>query len=159
MGSGCVTYHRNGAMLAEFEIIGRVARITDLTAKRESNATHLVSVASTKSWQDEQSRAWQEKTFFHTLTVYSSLVVRGLEVGDLVRFIGDIESWRSQEEGSQEWRNGTTLVLKHRRILARKRQQGGEETGGPSPSNGSDYAARGEQPTAERSQSYARQAR
>ena len=131
-------------MLAEFEIIGRVARVTDLSNKRESNATHLVSVASTKSWQHEQSREWQEKTFFHTLTVYAGLsnVVRGLDVGDLVRFIGDIESWQTQDGDTQEWRSGTTLVVKHRRILTRKRQQGGEEASDLSTPSGPDHSAR-----------------
>jgi single-stranded DNA-binding protein len=115
-------------MLAEFEVIGRVSRITDLSARRESNTFRLVTVATTKSWKNADEQ-WQEKTFFHTLTVYSGLagLAQGLDVGDLVRFAGDIESWSTKVEGSDEYRQGVTLVARERRILMRKRQSGTDE--------------------------------
>ena len=67
-------------MLAEFEIIGRIARISDLEGKNGTAA--LLSVASTESWQKDG--AWKEKTYFHTLTVRKGLenVARDLNVGD-----------------------------------------------------------------------------
>ena len=103
-------------MLAEFEIIGRIARISDLEGKNGTAA--LLSVASTESWQKDG--AWKEKTYFHTLTVRKGLenVGKDLNVGDLVRFTGEIQSWHSETEG--EHRNGVSLVALSRRILARK---------------------------------------
>jgi hypothetical protein len=114
-------------MWADFDMTGRITRVTDLT-DRKTAAAYLVTLATTRSWKEK--RQWKEKTFFHTLTIYDGFdeLVTGLEVGDLVRFRGDIESWSTRIEGTDDYRQGVTLVARNRRIIARKRK-GGDETG------------------------------
>jgi len=112
-------------MWADFDMTGRITRITDLT-DRQHAAAYLVTVATTRSWKEK--RQWKEKTFFHTLTVYDGFedVVEGLGIGDLVRFKGDIESWSTRIDGTDDYRQGVTLTARTRRIITRKRK-GGEE--------------------------------
>lgn len=113
-------------MWADFDMAGRITRITDLT-NRDSAAAFLVTLATTRSWKEK--RQWKEKTFFHTLTIYDGFedLANGLEIGDLVRFKGEIDSWSTKIEGTDDYRQGVTLVARSRRIVARKRK--GEEGG------------------------------
>jgi hypothetical protein len=108
-------------MMAKFEMIGRVARVTDLR-DREGATQYLVSLATTKSWKDQNTGEWKDKPFFHTLTVYRGMEWLGekIEIGDLCRFGGEIESW-SQEEMPGGWKDGVTFIARERHILHRKR--------------------------------------
>lgn len=131
-------------MWADFDITGRITRVTDLT-DRDLATAYLVTVASTRSWKEK--RQWKEKTFFHTITVFDGFddLAKGVEVGDLVRFRGDIESWSARVEGTDDYRQGVTLVARNRRIVARKRkaEAEGEDRGEPESANrtsGADFA-------------------
>ncbi|MFM2044921.1 MAG: hypothetical protein RLY86_3497 [Pseudomonadota bacterium] len=116
-------------MLAEFELIGRVARVTDLSGRRGATQS-LISLATTRSWRNDDG-AWEERTSFHTVTVYQGFewVGEKLGTGDLVRIRGDVNSW-SQEMGRGDFRHGVTLVARQRTILAHPRPEGetGDET-------------------------------
>jgi len=112
-------------MWADFDMTGRITRVTDLTDRKSATA-YLVTLATTRSWKEK--RQWKEKTFFHTLTIFDGFedLVDGLRIGDLVRFKGDIESWSTKIDGTDDYRQGVTLVARNRRIVARKRIGDGE---------------------------------
>ena len=108
-------------MWADFDMTGRITRVTDLT-DRDSATAYLVTLATTRSWKEK--RQWKEKTFFHTLTVFDGFedVVKGIEIGNLVRFKGEIESWSVKIDGTEDYRQGVTLAARSRRIVTRKRK-------------------------------------
>ncbi|MBC7906084.1 MAG: single-stranded DNA-binding protein [Rhodospirillaceae bacterium] len=108
-------------MWADFDMTGRIIRVTDLTDRKAATA-FLVTLATTRSWKEK--RQWKEKTFFHTLTIYDGFddLANGLEIGDLVRFKGEIDSWSTKIDGTDDYRQGVTLVARSRRIIARKRK-------------------------------------
>jgi single-stranded DNA-binding protein len=107
--------------------IADLLRFGTLSTIHANSATaYLVTVATTRSWKE--TRQWKEKTFFHTLTIFDGFkdVAKGLEIGDLVRFKGDIESWSTRIDGTDDYRQGVTLVPRPRRIISRKRKVYGE---------------------------------
>lgn len=108
-------------MWADFDMTGRITRVTDLTDRKAATA-FLVTLATTRSWKEK--RQWKEKTFFHTLTIYDGFedLANGLQIGDLVRFKGEIDSWSTKIDGTDDYRQGVTLVARSRRIIARKRK-------------------------------------
>ena len=117
-------------MLAQFEIIGRVARITPVN-NQNTRTREFVTVVSDADYQ--KAGEWVKKPVYHTLTIKEGLekVSRGLSVGDLVRFTGEINSWQTKVEGTNDFRQGVDLVPTHRRIIVRKRSDGSEEIGAP----------------------------
>ncbi|HEV2651652.1 MAG TPA: single-stranded DNA-binding protein [Rhizomicrobium sp.] len=116
--------------IAEFEIIGRVARIVDLSNKSNSKTHALVSVATDQNWKNDAGE-WEKKTSFHTLVVKngSKLVVKDLDVGDLTRFTGVIDTWKSGEFGTDEFKEGVSLIALQRRIFTKAKPRGTADEG------------------------------
>jgi single-stranded DNA-binding protein len=124
---------------ATFDIIGRIGQIK-ATERGSGNVAFYIDIASKKSWKPKESDKWEERTYWHTVTLYegSELLAKKLEIGDFVRFQGEITTWMEKNDDGSFKRSGIVFKANSRRILARAKDKADQDIDGQSVNAGND---------------------
>ena len=114
---------------AEFRIIGRIGKITDL------GSVTKISIASNYPTRDKQSGAWQDNTHWNTLTLFGekdrARAASNFAKGDVVHAQGRIRESSYEKNGTTVY--GVDLICAQLNKVAKAPEKtgGGDQTDGP----------------------------
>lgn len=133
---GAAPSARDDHKSVEEHLWGQIAGLREamavMAARPAVGVDALPDGAAKPQLRDEAAAPWPDliESFFHTLTIYDGFedLSNGLEIGDLVRFKGEIDSWSTRIEGTEDYRQGGNLgrpLSPQRRAQARGRGRRG----------------------------------
>ena len=132
-------------MFNQATLVGNIGKDAETKFTASGTAVTTFSIATTRSWKDQQTNEWKEATDWHNITLWrKENLAQYLVKGKQVFVTGRIEtqSWEDQKSGEKKYR--TVIVADTVRLLGGKNGDAGGNREGSAEGYGNTGAASGQ---------------
>jgi single-strand DNA-binding protein len=116
-------------------LVGRVGADPEIRQAGDKDVANL-RIATSESWKDKRSGEWQEKTEWHSITVWAEGTIKYIEnnvsKGDLIYIEGQLETRKYEKDGVDHYKTDVVIpafggALKS--LVKNDRDGGGDDRG------------------------------